>query len=145
MRLRNMENGNCGLITTSRSAAFGARYFERCGKALVVKYPWTLATLLKFNEKSCIAGRLCYAFHIKPGQKNNPGALQGLKECLFNVGNLIRYSRPELFPLSVNEMEVLNERMKKCVSVDLLPEDVKVAMGMLRYLRQGILMTGKYS
>ncbi|KAL1486161.1 hypothetical protein MTO96_009342 [Rhipicephalus appendiculatus] len=58
-----------GILTASKGAAFASKYMQKCGKSLILNYPWTTPKMIKVAEKACLGMQLCYAHHDKKKQK----------------------------------------------------------------------------
>nr|XP_037285550.1 uncharacterized protein LOC119178448 isoform X2 [Rhipicephalus microplus] len=100
-----------GLLTASRGAAFASRYVQKCGKDIILGYPWTTAKL----KQSDLTFR------------------QGVRECLVRGMRAIYILKPEAFHFTQDEFFSIMQHFNNCLRGDMLPMDVSVAQGLMRY------------
>ncbi|XP_075739703.1 uncharacterized protein LOC119178448 isoform X2 [Rhipicephalus microplus] len=122
-----------GLLTASRGAAFASRYVQKCGKDIILGYPWTTAKLKQVSEKGCLGLSLCYAHNEHKRRKSDLTFRQGVRECLVRGMRAIYILKPVTFHFTQDEFFSIMQHFNNCLRGDMLPMDVSVAQGLMRY------------
>ncbi|XP_075535416.1 uncharacterized protein LOC142571002 isoform X2 [Dermacentor variabilis] len=101
-----------GVVTASRGAALATKYIQKCGKDIILGYPWTTSNMIKDVQVFRTA----------------------IRQCLVE-GSLALYAiKPEAFAFNKEEFSSMMQHFNMCLRGDMLPTDASVFQASLRYL-----------
>ncbi|XP_075535415.1 uncharacterized protein LOC142571002 isoform X1 [Dermacentor variabilis] len=123
-----------GVVTASRGAALATKYIQKCGKDIILGYPWTTSNMIKIAGKCCLAVQICYEYHKEKKQQDVQVFRTAIRQCLVE-GSLALYAiKPEAFAFNKEEFSSMMQHFNMCLRGDMLPTDASVFQASLRYL-----------
>ncbi|XP_077512828.1 uncharacterized protein LOC144124023 [Amblyomma americanum] len=121
-----------GILTASRSAEFASKFMHKCGRTMILRFPFTSSILTKIAQKTCIGMRFCYAYYEAELKKNARAHKESVRECVLNGTVVLRAVVPEMMPFTEKEFQSIYAAFARCFQVDLVPTDVSVMLGAIR-------------
>ncbi|XP_075538687.1 uncharacterized protein LOC142573062 isoform X1 [Dermacentor variabilis] len=123
-----------GIRTASRSAALASKIMQKCARKLVRRFTVPTSVIIKMAEKACLGIRLCYAYENRSDDKNTSAMKQRVRNCMEKGATAFYAGNPEKFSLTLEQFKAFVEYCRHCIDDSLLPENVSVLLGAVRYL-----------
>ncbi|XP_075538688.1 uncharacterized protein LOC142573062 isoform X2 [Dermacentor variabilis] len=101
-----------GIRTASRSAALASKIMQKCARKLVRRFTVPTSVIIK----------------------NTSAMKQRVRNCMEKGATAFYAGNPEKFSLTLEQFKAFVEYCRHCIDDSLLPENVSVLLGAVRYL-----------